>query len=909
MNRPTVTAFCFALLAHFAVAAVVTTENSWDLDVVDPGVSGGLHTGETVVVEIILHNRGTEAWDPAAGFAVAAHWLTHQGDIVEWEGVRTPLAETVFSGASVGLEATLMAPEGVGDFVVQWDVVQEGVFWVAHRDPTPVQGVPVTVSRSHSFLQTGISQPRVFRAGKKSPARLVLENDGTVEWTADGTFGAVSCWRRPLSSGTAFKGARTYFQDHVGPGDHIDLEVTVRPPESPGLWLLEWDIVQEGVCFFSTKTDRHPPSVLVFVLPKCSGAVLGLSVTVMLLVAGLWARRWKGPWRRVAGWADLAWLVLVPFAVEGSVLEASSGGGVVTLLCLGALASLVALTGKKVRPWLAWAAGLGLILVFVADRIYLRFFVDLPSIGSLSTMGQTDEIGQSILSLFTGCEVFFIGLGLAGGGVALTTRVVSAPSFRKRVAAAVALWIAAASGLWWAAEQPIHRQVFRRVFVAEHIGVTAAHVLDIGRAAQRGLRQTVVSTDELDRLEGWFRDHADLRRGQGPDFGAARGLNLAMIQAESVQAFVVGLEIGNQLVMPNLTRWASEGLWFSRFKDQTGHGRSSDAELITQTSLLPLADGAAAFKTASNRYTSLAGVLRQGGYQTISAVPFDQAFWNRGISHRAYGYETSFFAPDFEPGRSIGWGLNDRDFLGQMANRLVDLPRPFCAWMLTLSLHHPFEGFPDDLEELDVGHWGGTPVGEYLHTMHFLDQALGDFERRLEDAGLLDQTVIVVWGDHDAGFTWTPEIARFMGVSSDQKGWYQSQRVPLIIKGPQALGLTKKIEIPAGHVDVAPTVANLLGFDAAPFAWMGRNLLGNSGNAPIVGEYDCWADRDYLFLQGNEGTLEAGQCLGLPSLERRSGEECRVAFDAARTRVSVAQRVLRFDLQERLTAGLGGGDR
>ncbi len=911
MNRLTHTAVILAFLFQFAIVGALWAQDPWDVEVLDPGVPANLLTGETVVVRVTLSNRGTQDWDPASGFAVAAHWLTPGHDVVDWEGARTPLDEIVRPGASVTVEATLVVPQQAGDFRVQWDVVQEGVFWVAHRDPSPVDGAPVEVSRSHSFVQLDVSQPRFVWAGVRATARLALKNNGTVEWTSDGTFGVVGRWRRFSRSNAAMKGSRTYFSKLVKPGDQVELEVLLKPPDSPGPWLLEWDLVHEGVCFFSQRTDQHPPAALLIVMPSGSGASLGVLLTVLMLLLGLGGCRLTGPVRWFAGRQDLVWIVLMPFVVERTVVESTLGGGVVTALCLCAVASLVALSGRNLRPWLAWGAGLLMITVFVADRIYLRFFADLPSVGSLSTMGQTDEIGQSIISLFTECDVIFLLLGLAGGGIVLAVRVIGceAPPLRRRAAAATVFCIAAGIGLWWAAERPIHRQVFRRVFVAREIGVTAAHILDFSRAAHNGLRQKTVSDAAIDRLERWFLETADDRRGEGPTFGVARDMNVVMVQAESVQAFVVGLEIGGRLVMPHLTRWATEGLWFTQVADQTGHGRSSDAELITQTSLLPLADGAAAFKTAANHYTSLAGVLAEQGYQTISAVPFDRAFWNRGISHRAYGYETSLFPPDFEPGRKIGWGLNDRDFLGQMGDRLVELPRPFCAWMLTLSLHHPFEGFPDDLEELDVGRWAGGPVGEYVHTMHYLDQALGDLEGRLEAAGLLDQTVIVVWGDHDAGFEWTPDIAGLMGVSTGQIGWYQSQRVPVIIKAPRQLGLSGVFEQPAGQIDVAPTVAGLLGIDGSQFAWMGRNLLGSPGDAPVVGEYDCWTTRSHLFLQGNDGTLEGGQCRDRPSLERQPVGECGTAFNAARDRIAVAQRVLRFNLQERLTARLAEGER
>jgi phosphoglycerol transferase MdoB-like AlkP superfamily enzyme len=100
----------------------------------------------------------------------------------------------------------------------------------------------------------------------------------------------------------------------------------------------------------------------------------------------------------------------------------------------------------------------------------------------------------------------------------------------------------------------------------------------------------------------------------------------------------------------------------------------------------------------------------------------------------------------------IGWGLNDRDFLQQMVPRLERLPRPFGAWLITLSLHHPFEAFPDRHKVLKLGGLEGTPFGNYLHTMHFFDQALEDFKTALARDRLLDDSVVVVFGDHDAGF-------------------------------------------------------------------------------------------------------------------------------------------------------------
>ncbi|RLA18521.1 MAG: hypothetical protein DRQ62_13450, partial [Gammaproteobacteria bacterium] len=416
---------------------------------------------------------------------MAAHWLEPNHDVVRWEGPRTSLDEVVRPGESVTLEATLAAPGRAGNLLVQWDVVQEGVFWVAWQDPTPVVGAPVEVFRSYSFVQLDVTQARFVKGGELATARLALKNNGVVEWASDKSFGVTGRWRRVGGAWKTTEEPRTHFVTAVKPGEEVELEVVLKVPDRPGPWIFEWDLVHEGVCFFSQRTDEYPPAALVMVVPNWSQMALGLLLGLLVLLPALWMCPPSGLLRWVAGYGNLVWLAFVPFLAERSVIECTFGAGVVTVLCLAAAVSLVALASRNVRPWLAWAVGLLLITFYVIDRIYLRFFGDLPSLGSLDTLGQTDEIGRSIVSIFDGQDMIFLLLGLAGGGVALTVRRISCevPSFRRRVAVAGLTCVAAGAGLWWAAERPIHRQVFRRVFVAKDIGVTAAHLLDIGGAA------------------------------------------------------------------------------------------------------------------------------------------------------------------------------------------------------------------------------------------------------------------------------------------------------------------------------------------------------------------------------------------------------------------------------------------
>src|SRR5439155_27106079 len=147
-----------------------------------------------------------------------------------------------------------------------------------------------------------------------------------------------------------------------------------------------------------------------------------------------------------------------------------------------------------------------------------------------------------------------------------------------------------------------------------------------------------------------------------------------------------------------------------------------------------------------------------------------------------YGFQESLFEPDFQMTEQIGWGLNDRDFLQQMVPRLETLGRPFAAWLITLSLHHPFESFPAAHKTLKLGALAGTAFGNYVHTMRFFDQALEQFRTALAHDGLLDQSLVVVFGDHDAGFSRDAALARTIGLGSDDEAWMLNDRVPLVIR-------------------------------------------------------------------------------------------------------------------------------
>ena len=870
------------------------------LSVLADGTPALATAGAELDVPLQLRNDGSVAWTPQDGYAVAYHLLDAEGATVEWDGVRTPLPAAVPAGGTVGLTARLVVPSATGDYRVAWDVVQEHVRWVSAADPAPDPGAPLAVRPRHAAGITAAG-PRWLVLGGTATARVTVVNRGTLEWPADGSVAVAYHWYRPDGGVVEWDGRRTPLPKAVPPGGEVTVEATVDAPSVAGRLLLEWDLVHEGVTWFSQQDPEPRPRLPVRVVALPPAAVVA-SLAIALAALGLaWCGRRRHPLP-----ADLVWLAAVVLGASAWVLGAAGEPVAVAAWCLSsALAALlgaiaVVLPGRW-RRLLVILAGLAVLLLAEGDVLHLRFFGDLPSLASLGAAGQLDEVEASIVSLLRPGDLWLAVMALAGLAIVVLQPVERVRRRALPVAVlGVAAVLAAGVGVALAAGDgggELLRQVFRNLYLAREIGVLPYHAVDAARVAGDRWRRGRLDAAGEAAVVDWFRRTAPHRAGVGPRFGAAAGANLVMIQVESLQTFVVGMEVDGQPVMPTLARWRSETVYAPALTDQTAAGRSSDAELATQASLLPPDHGVAVFRFPANHFTGLAGILAERGYATLSAVPFDGSFWNRRTTHRAWGYQTSLFADDFGAGPKIGWGLNDRDFFLQAADRVAALEQPFCAWLLTLSLHHPFEGFPDRFKSLRLGDLEGTPFGNYLHTMHWLDGAIARLEDRLGELGLADHTVVAVWGDHDAGFEWTPSLAARLGWPPDPTGWYLSQTVPLFVRLPPGTGDAVALEVPAGHVDVAPTLLALLGVDPAPYAVLGRNLLGAPGDGPVLGEYRCWRDRRLVFLQGGPH-LADGECRQLDGLAPVPVADCAAGYREAMTRVRVSDLVLAHDLQQ-----------
>ena len=328
--------------------------------------------------------------------------------------------------------------------------------------------------------------------------------------------------------------------------------------------------------------------------------------------------------------------------------------------------------------------------------------------------------------------------------------------------------------------------------------------------------------------------------------------NVIFIHGESIQNFLINLKINGQEVTPNLNKLINESMYFSKFYPQISVGTSSDTEFTLNTGLLPSSSGTVFVNYFDRVYYSMPKYFSNMGYYTFSTHANNADYWNRRIMHKTLGYndfyaKDSFIVPEDEDDMNyVGLGLGDESFFEQLMpilNNIRDNHDRYMGTVITLSNHLPFSDIEKygefDLSmdyiytdekgneiEANAPYLEGSQMGNYIKSSHYADKALGKLFDLLEENGILDDTVIVFYGDHEARldkkefnllYNYDPINNSVLDVEDekyyDVYGYNYDllKNTPLIIYSKDS-NIKTEIKKTMGMYDVLPTIANMFGF-------------------------------------------------------------------------------------------------
>ena len=393
---------------------------------------------------------------------------------------------------------------------------------------------------------------------------------------------------------------------------------------------------------------------------------------------------------------------------------------------------------------------------------------------------------------------------------------------------------------------------WNREWLVQKFGLYTYTANDLIQSIQPHLN-TLFGYDEAARkFRNFYSCKAEEKISSNKYTNAFKDKNVIFIHAESMQNFLVNLKINGKEVTPNLNKLAKEGIYFDRFYPQISVGTSSDTEFTLNTGLMPSSSGTVFVNYYNRTYYALPKYFNDMGYYTFSAHANNADYWNRKTMHHTLGYQDfyakdSYVVPsDTSDPNWVGLGLSDKSFFNQLVPILKNIKenhKKFYGTVITLSNHSPF----NDLEKYDpfdvtmkytvtdengkkkeavATYLEGSSMGNYIRSAHYADAALGEFIQLLKDNDLTKDTIIILYGDHEARlnkkqfnllYNYDPNTNDIKSeddptyVSMENYNYDLLKNTPLIMWSAEKK-YSKKISYSMGMYDVLPTLANMFGF-------------------------------------------------------------------------------------------------
>ena len=207
-------------------------------------------------------------------------------------------------------------------------------------------------------------------------------------------------------------------------------------------------------------------------------------------------------------------------------------------------------------------------------------------------------------------------------------------------------------------------------------------------------------------------------------------------------------------------------------------------------------------------------------------------------AHRTYpllleesGYFVGHWRKSWGPGSLKNWGgvhpagRKFKSFDAFLAERPKD--KPFCFWLGASDPHRPYKAGTGVESGMDLGkiklfeHYPDSEeirsdVADYYFEVQRFDKDVAGALAKLEKAGLLENTLVVMTGDHGMPFP------RCKGNLYDS-----GARVPLAIRWPGVVKPGRVVEDFVSTTDLAPSFLEAGGREAASAAMTGRSLAAD----------------------------------------------------------------------------------
>lgn len=338
---------------------------------------------------------------------------------------------------------------------------------------------------------------------------------------------------------------------------------------------------------------------------------------------------------------------------------------------------------------------------------------------------------------------------------------------------------------------------------------------------------TKENSEEIISMHEYFKNQIPSKKNEYT--GYFEGKNVIVFVAEAFSQLAIDEEL-----TPTLYKLANSGFKFNNFYTPLYPVSTADGEYMTDTSLIPK-EGVWSLTKLTGHYMpySYANVFKNLGYTTQAYHDNTATYYKRNSYIEAMGYD-SFTACG--KGLDINckiWPQSDLEMINKTVDDYIN-DEHFLAYYMTVSGHLEYTKIGNRMVSKNWNLVKDLNLSEkaksYLACNIEFDRALASLIEKLEEAGKLDDTVIVISGDHYPYGLTLSEINELSTYPRDEN--FEIHHMPFIIWN-NAMEEVVEVDKVGSSLDVLPTVLNLFGIEYDSRLLMGRDLLSDSNGMVI----------------------------------------------------------------------------
>ncbi len=318
--------------------------------------------------------------------------------------------------------------------------------------------------------------------------------------------------------------------------------------------------------------------------------------------------------------------------------------------------------------------------------------------------------------------------------------------------------------------------------------------------------------------------------------GLLKGKNAILIMMESVDYLAV-----SEQNTPTMWKMMQEGINFTNYYSSIfGDGATFSNEFVLNTGIYSPSNGAASYSFIRNSYSeSLPNLFRAAGYSANSFHQNHSWFYNRGLMHKAFGYENYYSFYDWTDDREEvirdTFLTRTPEVLDLVLSRSDGDDRPFFSFFITYSSHLPYV-YDGELEPYAYENYvrpGETLAGrEDLDCLMAKTRITDQMLQELLDA-VDENTVIICVTDH---FAYGLEEQTLLETKGEE--WPLRQNTPFFLYCKDPDFTPMQVDKLCSNADFFPTIANLFGL-GVPDNLMGHDIFDPTYPGYVI--FSCYA--------------------------------------------------------------------